>query len=64
MNIGNTLGAARLMLEHLPDDTPTEVLDLEDAEFIFTVDTKGRAKRVISKTTRILMLTVHIPIRS
>jgi hypothetical protein len=64
MIVGNTLGAARLFLEHLPDDTPAQVLDLEDIQFVVLVDSRGNAQMVPAKTTRVLILSVHIPLSS
>jgi hypothetical protein len=64
MTLGKTLGEARQILSGLPDDTPTHVFDLEDAEFVIIVDSRGNAQRIISKTTRVLMISVHIPVRS
>lgn len=57
-----TLGTAREVLANVPDDTPTDILDLEHPEYIFIVSTDGRCQRIVTKVTRTLLITVTLPI--
>lgn len=64
VKLDHTLGAARALLDGLPDDTPVRLLQLEDPRFVIIVDSLGNAQRIVTKARRWLILHVEVSISS
>lgn len=63
MMVGD-LGDVRRIIDGMPMSTPCESIELTDIEFVVIVDSKGVAQRIPSKTTRMLIFYVEIPLSS
>ena len=61
-DLDQTLGTDRELLAGLPDDYPTDLLELEKLEHTIVVDSRGEARRVVTKRERRLIIRLTLPV--